>query len=270
MENARQGIQPRVPLERTCRKLIRSGNPTRLPSGFTPLRHQQISDQESPYFPIPSRIRERKRIISQEQDSFQPEAERFRSYDPEIFLPAKRSTKKQQTVVSTSNEASSPRISNNISIQIKHNVVTPESTISSDILWLQFCQFVEQTKKEFEKLHENISRLQEEVRIRASIGRYNIHSTGDNRENPTLEYKETYDLESEITTGSHNCESPNHYADNFPKDKEEIFEREKETRQDQVGHESDSDSVGNGCGNNSYSEPNPNGEYLVLFKNHGR
>ncbi|MBW0588298.1 hypothetical protein O181_128013 [Austropuccinia psidii MF-1] len=87
VENGRQGIQPRVPLERTCRnypedfpqrdilqrtyhrreieleiaysdsfRLIRSGNPTKFPSGFTPLRHQHISDQESPYFPIPGRI----------------------------------------------------------------------------------------------------------------------------------------------------------------------------------------------------------------------
>ncbi|MBW0530699.1 hypothetical protein O181_070414 [Austropuccinia psidii MF-1] len=29
------------------------------------------------------------------------------------------------------------------------------------------------------------------------------------------------------------------------------------------------DSVGNGCGDNSYSEPNPHEEYLVEFKNHG-
>ncbi|MBW0525210.1 hypothetical protein O181_064925 [Austropuccinia psidii MF-1] len=70
--------------------------------------------------------------------------------------------------------------------------------------------------------------------------------------------------------GSYSCESPNHCAENFPKDREEIFEREKETRKGQEGPESDSDSVGNGCGNNSYSEPNPNEEYLVEFKNHGR
>ncbi|MBW0545241.1 hypothetical protein O181_084956 [Austropuccinia psidii MF-1] len=124
--NGRQGIQPRVPLERTCRNypeyfpqrdilqrtyhrreikpeltyydsfsLIRSGNPTKLPSGFTPLRHQQISDQESPYFPIQGRIQERKRIIGQEQDFFQPEAERVRSYVTELVGPANRSIKKQ-------------------------------------------------------------------------------------------------------------------------------------------------------------------------------
>ncbi|MBW0576370.1 hypothetical protein O181_116085 [Austropuccinia psidii MF-1] len=126
---------------------MRTGNPTRLPSGFTPLRNQQISDQESPYFPIQDRIQERKRIIGQEQDSFQLEAERFRSYDQEIVGPVARSTKKQQTAVYSSNAASSPMIRNDISTQMKHNVVIPESTISSDTLWLQFSKFVEQTQK---------------------------------------------------------------------------------------------------------------------------
>ncbi|MBW0532240.1 hypothetical protein O181_071955 [Austropuccinia psidii MF-1] len=115
---------------------------------------------------------------------------------------------------------------------------------------------------------EILTTLQEE-KIRTSIGRYNTHSTGDNRENPTLEAKETHHSESEITTGFHSCESPNHYADNSPKEREEIFAREEETRNDQEGHESDSDSVGNGCAKNSYSEPNPHEEYLVEFKNHG-
>ncbi|MBW0537800.1 hypothetical protein O181_077515 [Austropuccinia psidii MF-1] len=168
MENGRPGIQPRVPLERTCRdysehfpqrgilqrayyrrkiepettyhdffRLLRSGNPTRLPSGFTPLRHQQISDQESAYFPIPGIIQESKSIIGKEKDFFQPEAERVRF------------------------EASSPRIRNDVSTQIKHNFVTPESAISSNTLWFQFSQFEEQTQKEFERLHENVSRLQE-------------------------------------------------------------------------------------------------------------
>ncbi|MBW0516993.1 hypothetical protein O181_056708 [Austropuccinia psidii MF-1] len=115
---------------------------------------------------------------------------------------------------------------------------------------------------------DEISTTLKEVRIITSIGRYNTHTTGDNRDNLTLEAKETHDSESEITTGFHNCESANHYAESFPKDREEIFSREKETRKDQ-GHESDSDSVGNGCENDSYSEPNPNQDYLVEFKNHG-
>ncbi|MBW0591356.1 hypothetical protein O181_131071, partial [Austropuccinia psidii MF-1] len=185
MGNGRQGIQTRFPLQRTCRKyseyfpqrdilqrtchrqemeqelthsypfrLMRTGNPTRLPSGVTPLRHQQISDQESSYFLIQDIIQPRKRIMGQEQDFIQPEAERVRSYDPEIVGPVARSTKKQQTVVNTSNAPSSPMIRNDISTQMKHNVVIPESTISSNTLWLQFSQFVEQTQKEFKRLHE--------------------------------------------------------------------------------------------------------------------
>ncbi|MBW0575430.1 hypothetical protein O181_115145 [Austropuccinia psidii MF-1] len=106
MGNGREGIQTKFPLQRTSRKylqdfpqrdilqrtyhrqemepeitysdplrLMRTGNPTRFPSGFKSLRHQHISDQESPYFPIPGRIQERKIIIWQEQDFFQPEAE---------------------------------------------------------------------------------------------------------------------------------------------------------------------------------------------------
>ncbi|MBW0586753.1 hypothetical protein O181_126468, partial [Austropuccinia psidii MF-1] len=110
----------------------------------------------------------------------------------------------------------------------------------------------------------------QEVRIRTSIGRYNNHSTGDDGENSTLQAKETHDSESEITTGFQNCESPNHYAENSPKDREEIFAREGETRKDQEGYESDSDSVGNGCGDKSYSEASPHEEYLVEFKNHER
>ncbi|MBW0582321.1 hypothetical protein O181_122036 [Austropuccinia psidii MF-1] len=53
---------------------------------------------------------------------------------------------------------------------------------------------------------DEISTTLQEVRIRTSIGRYNTHSTGDNRDNPTLEAKETHDSDSEITTGFHNCE----------------------------------------------------------------
>ncbi|MBW0560424.1 hypothetical protein O181_100139 [Austropuccinia psidii MF-1] len=134
MENGRQGIQPRAPLERTCRK---SGNPANLPCGFTPLRQQKIGDQESPYFQIPGRIQERKKIIGQEQNFFQAEAERVRSHDPELFRASKRSKMKQHTVVNTSNEASSPKIRNDISTNIGHIVVIHESNINSNTLWLQ-------------------------------------------------------------------------------------------------------------------------------------
>ncbi|MBW0505578.1 hypothetical protein O181_045293 [Austropuccinia psidii MF-1] len=53
---------------------------------------------------------------------------------------------------------------------------------------------------------DKISTTLQELRIKSSIGRYNTHSTGDKRENQTLEAKETHDSESEIITGFHNCE----------------------------------------------------------------
>ncbi|MBW0547525.1 hypothetical protein O181_087240 [Austropuccinia psidii MF-1] len=80
---------------------------------------------------------------------------------------------------------------------------------------------------------DEISTTLQEVRIRTSIGRYNTRNTGNSRENPTLEAKETHDSESEITTRSQSCESPNHYAENVSIDREDIMEREKEKRKDQ-------------------------------------
>ncbi|MBW0494847.1 hypothetical protein O181_034562 [Austropuccinia psidii MF-1] len=57
---------------------------------------------------------------------------------------------------------------------------------------------------------DEISTTFQEERIREYIGRYNTHGTGDKRENPTLEAKETHYSEYQIATGFHNCESPNH------------------------------------------------------------
>ncbi|MBW0586403.1 hypothetical protein O181_126118 [Austropuccinia psidii MF-1] len=76
-------------------RLTRSGKQIKLPSGFTPLRHQQISDQESLFFPIPGSMQERERITGKGQEFFQKEEERVRPYDPEIFGPGERSTKKK-------------------------------------------------------------------------------------------------------------------------------------------------------------------------------
>ncbi|MBW0579938.1 hypothetical protein O181_119653 [Austropuccinia psidii MF-1] len=87
-----------------------------------------------------------------------------------------------------------------------------------------------------ESMLDEISTTFQEVRIRTSIGRYNTHITGEKRDNPTLEAKETHDSDYEIATGFHNYESPKHYAENSPKDREEISAREEETRKDQEGH----------------------------------
>ncbi|MBW0496506.1 hypothetical protein O181_036221 [Austropuccinia psidii MF-1] len=64
---------------------LKRSKPTRLPSGFTSLRYQKISDQEYPFFKIPGGFHERTRIKREKPDLFQPEAERVRPHDTESF-----------------------------------------------------------------------------------------------------------------------------------------------------------------------------------------
>ncbi|MBW0516439.1 hypothetical protein O181_056154 [Austropuccinia psidii MF-1] len=242
MESGRQGFKTRFPLQRTCRnysadfpqrdilqrpyyrqgmepeitysdplRLMRTGSPTSLPCGFTPLRHQQISDQESPYFPTPDRIQERKRNIGKEKDFFQPEAERAGSYDPELAGPVARSTKKQQTDVNTSNAASSPKIRNDISTQMKLNVVIPESTISSNTLWLQFLQFVEQTQKDFERLHKSISRFQEVYTLQTKT----IHTLQEDYNELYKASEDTKRRLNQVLEEQNHCKKDREYLDQY-------------------------------------------------------
>ncbi|MBW0530541.1 hypothetical protein O181_070256 [Austropuccinia psidii MF-1] len=96
-----------------------------------------------------------------EQNFFQPEEERVRTTSPEAVEIGKRSTEETDIVVNTSHRISTPTIRNAILTQNKHIVVKTESNINSNALLLQMYQFPEQAKKEFERLHEKISRLQE-------------------------------------------------------------------------------------------------------------
>ncbi|MBW0508303.1 hypothetical protein O181_048018 [Austropuccinia psidii MF-1] len=115
-------------------RLTRS-RPNQLSSGFTPFRHQQISDQESPFFTIPDSFQERTRIQGKEQDLFQKKAERVRPNYPEAFGLGERSTQKPETGVNTS-IISSPTNRNVTPTQTEHKVVTPESNLNSDKMWL--------------------------------------------------------------------------------------------------------------------------------------
>ncbi|MBW0474525.1 hypothetical protein O181_014240 [Austropuccinia psidii MF-1] len=117
-----------------------------LSSGFTPLRHKQISDQESPFLTIPGIFQEKTRIQGQTQDLFQPKAERVRPNDPEAVGLGERSAQKPEIAVNTSRISS--LINRNItSTQTEHNVVTPESNLKNDKCWLQMFQFEVQTQE---------------------------------------------------------------------------------------------------------------------------
>ncbi|MBW0501573.1 hypothetical protein O181_041288 [Austropuccinia psidii MF-1] len=141
-------------------RLTRS-RPNKLSSNFTPFRNQQISGQESPFFTIPGSFQEKTRIQGQNQDLFQPKAERVRPNDPEAVGPGERSTQEPEIVVHTS-QNSSPINRNITPTQIEHNVVTPENNLNSDALGLQMSQFAEKTQKKLAELkasHEKMKKL---------------------------------------------------------------------------------------------------------------
>ncbi|MBW0462122.1 hypothetical protein O181_001837 [Austropuccinia psidii MF-1] len=138
-------------------KLTRS-RPTQLSSGFTPFRHQQISGQESPFFTIAGSFQEETRIQGQKQDIFQPEAERVSPNDPETVGLGERSTQEPEIAVNTS-RFSSPNNTNITPTQNEHSVVTPESNLNSDALWLQMSQFEEKTQNQFAELQESHERM---------------------------------------------------------------------------------------------------------------
>ncbi|MBW0527631.1 hypothetical protein O181_067346 [Austropuccinia psidii MF-1] len=135
--------------------------PNQLSSGFTPFRNQRISGQESPLFTIPGSFQEKTRKQGQNQDLIQPEEERVRPHDPEASEFGERSAQEPEVVVNNS-RISSPINRNITPNQIEHNVVTPESNLNSDSLWLQMSQYSEKAQKQFAELeasHERMKKL---------------------------------------------------------------------------------------------------------------
>ncbi|MBW0467465.1 hypothetical protein O181_007180 [Austropuccinia psidii MF-1] len=176
MEHGQQEVQPSIPLGRTWGKLPEDmsqrdtfqrsyGNHQRmeshqeLSSEFKPFRHQQISGQESPFFTIPGSFQEKTRIPGKKQYFFQPKAERVRPNDPEAVGLGEKSKKEPEIVVNTS-RISRPTNRNITPTQNEHNVVTPESNLKSDELWLQISQFAEKAQERFSELQESHVRME--------------------------------------------------------------------------------------------------------------
>ncbi|MBW0592993.1 hypothetical protein O181_132708 [Austropuccinia psidii MF-1] len=92
---------------------------------------------------------------------------------------------------------------------MKHDVVIPESTTSSNTLWLQFSQFLEQTQKEFEILHESISRLQVVYKLQTKT----IHTL---QEDYTALYKASEDTKrilNQVLEEKNHCKRDREYLD---------------------------------------------------------
>ncbi|MBW0542544.1 hypothetical protein O181_082259 [Austropuccinia psidii MF-1] len=104
-----------------------------LSSGFIPFRNKQITGQESPFFTIPGRFREKTRIQGQKQDHLQPKEERVRDKYPDAVGFGERSPQEPELVVNKS-RMSSPLNRNTTPTQIEHNAVSSEINLSSDAL----------------------------------------------------------------------------------------------------------------------------------------
>ncbi|MBW0523194.1 hypothetical protein O181_062909 [Austropuccinia psidii MF-1] len=130
------------------------------PQRFIPMEHgqQEISGQESPFFTIPGSCQDETRIQGHKQDHHQPEEERVRPNDAEAVEFGERSAQEPE-VVANNSRVSSPINRNITPDQIEHNVVTPESNLNSDAVWLQMSQFSEQTQKQFSELQESHERM---------------------------------------------------------------------------------------------------------------
>ncbi|MBW0480902.1 hypothetical protein O181_020617 [Austropuccinia psidii MF-1] len=83
----------------------------------------------------------------------------------------------------------------------------PESTIISNTLWLQFSQFLEQTQKEFEKLHESISRLQEVYTLQTKI----IHTPQEDYTKCSKASEETKRRLNQVLEEKNHCKRDREY-----------------------------------------------------------
>ncbi|MBW0567819.1 hypothetical protein O181_107534 [Austropuccinia psidii MF-1] len=141
-------------------RLIRS-RPAQISSGFTLLRIQQNSGQESLLFTIQGSFKWKTRTKGKEQEYFQTEEEIIILNDPEVVRLSSINSQKQQIIVNKPDRISKATVVNDIHTQNDHSVFTFESNLKSNGLWLRMSQFSEQTHKEFGKLNQNNLRLQE-------------------------------------------------------------------------------------------------------------
>ncbi|MBW0460987.1 hypothetical protein O181_000702 [Austropuccinia psidii MF-1] len=196
MEHGQQEGQPRIPLGRPWRKLPENmykrdmlqtscGSHQRMESHkrVQTLGGERNQDKgESSHYPSyrstaePDRaysdslrltrsrptqlsISSRRQGYQGKKDFFEPKAERFKPNDPENIGLGERSTKETEIAVNSC-RISSPNNRNNTPTQNEHHVVTPESNLNGNVLWLQMSQFSEQAQKQFAELQESHVRME--------------------------------------------------------------------------------------------------------------
>ncbi|MBW0473151.1 hypothetical protein O181_012866 [Austropuccinia psidii MF-1] len=160
MENGQQEVQPGILLGIIWSKLPEDisqrdrlqrlyGNHQRLES------HQEVQTPGGE-----GSFQEKTRIQGQKQDHLQAKEEKVRPNDSEAFGFGERSAQESELVVNKS-RISSPLNRNITHTQIEHNVVTLESNLNSDALWLQMSSYSAQTQKQFEELEASHQRMKQ-------------------------------------------------------------------------------------------------------------
>ncbi|MBW0488835.1 hypothetical protein O181_028550 [Austropuccinia psidii MF-1] len=100
------------------------------------------------------------RSVANSHHYAQSQVERIRPNDPEYIRICERSTQEPEIGVNSS-RMSSPTNRNIPPTKNEHNVVTPESNLNNDQLWLQISQFSAQTQEKFNEHHRSNERLKE-------------------------------------------------------------------------------------------------------------
>ncbi|MBW0481699.1 hypothetical protein O181_021414 [Austropuccinia psidii MF-1] len=133
-------------------QLTQTGN-TQIPSGS-----QQAGRISSPVYSYHSETN-RSVAKSNHSSQFQEVARRGQGYkgkNKTTYSQRKRESdpmiQKLLELVKEVHKISSPLNRNITPTQIDHNVVTPESNINSDALWLQMSQYAEKAQKQFSEL----------------------------------------------------------------------------------------------------------------------
>ncbi|MBW0500178.1 hypothetical protein O181_039893 [Austropuccinia psidii MF-1] len=294
MEHGQQEVQPNISLGRTWSKFPEDlsqrdrlqgpyGNHQRLESyqaiqtpissGFIPFRNQQVSDQESTFFTIPGGFQEETRIQGGKQDLFQSKEERVRPNHPEVVGFGKKSAQEPELVVKHS-RISSPINRNITPTQIEHNVVTPDSNLNSDALWLQMSQYAEKTQKQCNHncTLDNIENTLQEIRKRTNIGKYSPYKSSGFREKQPfrVEFKDKpRERVAEVTKKEnlfHNCGSKDHYTNNCQKAKKKVYAIEKVPEVESLAEDSESDSKGDAIRDQSDEEKDSREEFLVEYQ----
>ncbi|MBW0554780.1 hypothetical protein O181_094495 [Austropuccinia psidii MF-1] len=191
MENGKQEVRPGIPLGRTWSKLPEDlSQRDRIQRAYDNSQrlefHQQVQTpggegkqdkRESSHYPSYRRtadpyraysdcfrLTRRRKFPGEDKDTrekkhhLQQEEERVRHNDPEAVGFGERSA--QEPEVAVNNFRISSPIDRNITpTQIDHNVVTPESNLNSDALWLQMSQYAEKTQNQFSELEASHERM---------------------------------------------------------------------------------------------------------------